>query len=268
MIENLRRQILNVASVEGKLSIVREYLQLIILRIIEERGYSKHIAFVGGTSLRFLYGINRYSEDLDFSLVQPQDYSFDAMLKSIESDLRLYGFSVLLTKKESRIVMNSFIKFHDLLFPLGLSAQKSQILSIKLEIDSNPPGGYQTESTLIQNHFLLNVFHFDKPSLFAGKLHAILCRPYAKGRDLYDLIWFLGQPITPNYTLLSNAYEQTEQDRIDFTPNVLLQKLTSTLEKMDFNKILLDIKPFLINVNEERLIAKDIILNAIQKSLT
>ncbi len=267
MIENLRQQIQSVSSVDMKLSIVREYLQLLILRIIEERGYSKHIAFVGGTLLRILYGLNRYSEDLDFSLVQPQDFSFDNMLKSIEKDLRLYGFSVLLTKKDTHIVMNSFIKFQDVLFPLGLSTQKSQILSIKLEIDSRPPSGYQTESTLIQNHFLLNVFHFDKPSLFAGKLHAILCRPYAKGRDLYDLVWFLGQPITPNYYLLSNAYEQTEHERIDFDASVLSQKLTSKIEGLDFSKILPDITPFLINTNEQRFLAKEVILQAIKQSL-
>jgi predicted nucleotidyltransferase component of viral defense system len=181
-----------------KYNYLREYLQLLILKILDEKGYFRHIAFVGGTALRILYDLNRFSEDLDFCLIDKAHFDFKAMIHVLVKELQQQNFQVEFTAKDNKTVASGFIKFNQLLLSLGVSPHLNQKLSIKIEIDCNPPTGFKTEFTMINKEFLIGIQHYDLPSLFAGKLHAILCRAYTKGRDYYDLIWFLGRKIDPN----------------------------------------------------------------------
>ncbi len=265
MIEVLRQKLALLKTNEEKYSILREYLQLLILRIIEIKGYYKNIAFVGGTSLRLLYDLNRFSEDLDFCLTNGDDYHFAEFLGKIKAELEYYGFSISLTFKDSKTVNNAFIKFNDILYLLGLTNNKSQILSIKLEIDTKPPQGFNTIFTPINKNFLLNIHHYNLPSLFSGKLHAVLCGPYAKGRDYYDLYWFLSSSIEPNIIQLNNAYMQTNNEIVDFTMSLLKEKLSEKINSINFKNLYVDVSPFIIDENELRFLDKEVLLNAVNR---
>ena len=112
---------------------------------------------------------------------------------------------------DQKTVHSAFIRFSGLLYELGLSPHRDEVLAVKIEVDTNPPAGATLATTVVRRHVILQLQHHDRASLFAGKLHAILQRPYTKGRDLYDLLWYLSDPSwpPPNLALLNNALHQT-----------------------------------------------------------
>src|SRR3954469_15115322 len=212
MKEDLRLQLRGVSGpAEGK-NRLREYLQARMLASMQRSGAMIPLAFQGGTALRFLYSIRRYSEDLDFALERPdRGYDFRSYLRAIEADLKREGYRVDVKINDKRTVHNAFVRFPGLLFDLNLSPHANEVFSIKVEVDTNPPAGANLATTVVRRSLTLNLQHHDPSSLFAGKLHAILQRPYPKGRDLYDLIWYASDPTwpSPNLTLLNNALQQT-----------------------------------------------------------
>lgn len=248
-------------SNSDKYNYLREYLQHLVLKIMDEQGFFRNLAFVGGTALRILYDLNRFSEDLDFSLISVDNYDYMKITRVIENELRKSNLNVLIKSKAEKTLAASFVSFSGLLFELGLTKLKEQKISIKFEVDQNPPVGYQTKLSLINKDFLIAINHFDLPSLFASKLHAILCRKYTKGRDFYDLLWYLGKKIEPNYGLLKQAFLQTEKAEISFNKEVLVKMLQSKIEKTDFKLIKDDVAPFLVNANELRYFEKDFFMN-------
>ncbi len=262
----IARRLLSFKTQEEKYAHVREYLQELILALIEKQGAMPMLAFVGGTALRIIYDLPRFSEDLDFSQVS-SDFDFLNLLHFIKKELTLYGFSVNLTRKEVGAVKNGFIKFSNLLHPLGLSPHSSQLLSIKLEMDTNPPAGYALQRTVINKTRLMYIQHFDLPSLFAGKCHAILCRPYAKGRDFFDLLWFIGKKIKPNYLLLTNAYHQTQHKDILFDPSILRKMLIEKIETVTFKDIIADVEPFLPPAESMRYFTQNTFISAVKSGL-
>jgi hypothetical protein len=172
--------------------IVREYLQARVLECLQQQGGFAEWAFVGGTALRFLYSMPRFSEDLDFSLVRAGiDAGFADRMRKIQAVFAREGYRLSIKAKTDKTVQSAFLKFEGLLSELELSPHRSEILSIKVEIDTHPPAGAVTETTLIRRHILLNLCHYDRGSLLAGKVHAVLSRAYIKGRDIYDLMWYL-----------------------------------------------------------------------------
>lgn len=165
------------------------------------------LAFQGGTALRFLYALRRYSEDLDFALERPdRGYDFRSYLQRVQGDLQKEGFGLDIKLNDQRVVHSAFVSFSGLLFDLGLSLHRNEKLSVKVEVDTRPPAGAGLETAIVRRHATLQIQHHDKPSLLAGKLHAILQRPYPKGRDIYDLIWYLSDRSwpPPNLVLLDN----------------------------------------------------------------
>ena len=190
----------------------REYLQARILGALQRAGAMIPLAFHGGTALRFLYTTGRYSEDLDFALERArQNYDFRAYLQAIRREFSTEGYAVELKVNDTKVVHHAFVRFPALLFELGFSAHESEVVAVKLEVDTSPPAGAQLETTVVRRHVPLQLQHHDRASLLAGKLHAVLQRPHLKGRDLYDLFWYLSDPNwpAPNLTLLNNALEQT-----------------------------------------------------------
>lgn len=192
---------------------MREYLQARILALLQTKGAMIPLAFHGGTALRFLYQLPRFSEDLDFALERPErDYDFLGYLEEIKTTLTLEGYPVAIKYNTDKIVNSAFINFPGLLYELSLSPHPSQNFSIKLEIDTQPPKGAGLSTSMIRYRDLfLNLQHHDKASLLAGKVHAILSREYLKGRDIYDLIWYLSDNTwpMPNFLMLNNALSQT-----------------------------------------------------------
>lgn len=206
------------ADPQMRLNTIREQLQRMILAAMHESGAFRNIAFVGGTCLRIVHGLRRYSEDLDFSLIEPDEYDFPAMLDRIKTRLKACGIEHSMKFREAKTVQTAQIGFPSVRRMAGENPMEDAKLTIKLEVDSNPPGGWVTERHIQQSEFgLTALVSYDLPSLFAGKLHALCCRKYTKGRDWYDLIWYLTrQPsVDPNVTMLTQAVAQTEESAWD-----------------------------------------------------
>lgn len=265
MKDALLKKLENLGSREDKYNFTREFLQELILQIIDTKGYFKNLAFVGGTALRMIYDLPRFSEGLDFSLINKKGFKFGALLKTIKKELELNGYSVEETRGKDKVVLNEFIRFKGLLFELGLSPQKGEKLFIRLEIDSTPPEGYKPEVILVNKNFLFKVRCYKPASLFASKLHAVLFRKYEKGRDYYDLLWFLTRGIPINYELLSNAAAQTEKEKRQLDAKITKGLLLAKISKTNFRRMLHDVKPFLEKKEETEYFTKDHFISAIEK---
>jgi hypothetical protein len=238
----------------------REYLQALILQSLQRAGAMVPLAFHGGTALRFLYNSQRYSEDLDFALEgNAQAYDFSTYLQNIRRDLEAQGYSLLLKVSDQKTIQNAFVRFPGLLFDLGLSPHKDEVLAVKVEVDTHPPQGANLETTLVRRHVLLNLQHHDRASLLAGKLHALLQRPYLKGRDLYDLIWYLSAPDwpAPNLTLLNNALAQTTWSGPRLTQETWLETLRTHLKEIPWERAQADVEPFLLSQQESALLSRE-----------
>ena len=253
MKEHLKQLVSETDNVLAGRNLAREVLQADILSSLQRMGAFVAIAFHGGTALRFLYGIPRFSEDLDFSLEgSAAVYNFEKYLKAVQRDLQAAGYQVEISLRVDRVVHSAFVRFPGLPYELKLSPHQNETLSIKLEIDSNPPEGVTLATSLVRRHQLLQFYHHDKASLLAGKLHAILQRSYPKGRDFYDLLWYLSDPDLPepNLTLLNNALAQTDWAGpllvIDNWRAVIMDRL----EEVDWARVLADVRPFLAQPTE------------------
>lgn len=268
MKDYLREKISKIADTNLARCIVREYLQARILESFQESGAFTSWAFVGGTALRFLYNMPRFSEDLDFSLkdVKTED-NFTNILKKAKKDFESENYDVAVKINELKNVKSSFIKFSKLLNELGLSPHISEAISIKIEIDTNPPAGALFETSIIRRHILLNLLHYDKSSLLAGKLHAFLTRKYVKGRDIYDLMWYLAEKRwpEPNLVLLNNALRQTSWLGPKITANNWRNKISEKICSLDWSKVLRDVKPFIEKKIEVDLLTKNNLLDILKK---
>lgn len=250
MIDLIKQRFKPEMDPEEKLNRVREFLQIVVLKIIYDKGFFKNIVFVGGTALRILYDLRRFSEDLDFSLINDKGYVFALINSEIERGFKLYGLDVEIKAKEEKTVHSAFLKFPGLLKDLGLSRLDSQKLSIKFEVDSRPPLGGKIETTLVNKIYFINIAHPDISSLYATKLHACLFRKYAKGRDFYDLVWYLTKKITPNFILLNNAIEQTQGENLGLSEENFKGFLAERIEKVDFKSVRSDVARFLEDKKE------------------
>lgn len=263
MNELLQQTLAKATSDEDKLNKTRGFLQILMLKIMFDRGAFDNLAFVGGTALRILYGLRRYSEDLDFSLIKRQGYNFKTLLRQLAYELKQYNLKVEFTSKETNIVHSSFLKFPGLLNEIGVSKIKEQKIFIKLEIDTNPPKGWHSNLNPVTESFVFAVNTFDLASLYATKLHACFFRRFTKGRDFYDLIWYLGKKIEPNYTLLNNAIKQTEKKDLKIGTDNFHDFLQNKLQKVDFKLIRKDVERFLEDKSELKLLDREIILRMI-----
>lgn len=264
MIEVLAAQIKDLATAEEKVNHLREFLQILILKIIYDQGYFRNLSFVGGTALRILYDLKRFSEDLDFSLTNKKRFIFENFYKSLERQLENYALKAELKSQDRRTVQSIEIKFLGVLYGLGLTAHKSKKLMIKLELDSNPPDGAGTEISLVNKTYIFAITHYDLPSLYATKLHACFFRPYTKGRDFYDLIWYLSKKVSPNYGLLNNAIRQTHGKKEKINKDNFDSFLKKELLRVDFSLVKKDVARFLENKEELKLLDRDLVLSLIK----
>ena len=229
-------------------NVVREYLQARILGAMQRAGAMVVLAFHGGTALRFLYGSQRYSEDLDFALERARErYDLHAYLRAIEVELTAEGYVLSFKVNDRKVVHSAFVRFPGLLYELGLSPHRDEVLAVKIEVDTNPPAGAGLETTVVRRYVTLHLQHHDRASLLAGKLHAILQRPYLKGRDLYDLVWYLSDPDwpPPNLTLLNNALRQTGWTGPPLTEVTWREAVCRQLEGVAWDHVVDDVRPFL-----------------------
>lgn len=248
MKDHLKQLIENVQDANLARCTIREYLQARTLECLQENGAFVNWAFVGGTALRFLYSLPRFSEDLDFSTTAPGvEDDFLTLMGKIKNRFLAEAYSVDIKAKVGKTVKAGFIKFDGLLYEMGLSPHRSEVISIRVEIDTNPPAGAQLETSIIRKHCLLNLQHYDKSSLLAGKLHALLTRKYTKGRDVYDLMWYLSDRTwpKPNILLLHNALKQTAWSGEELTKDTWQEHVASRVEQLHWDTVINDVKPFI-----------------------
>lgn len=244
---------------------IREYLQEYALYTLDRTRIYRQLLFCGGTALRFLFKLKRYSEDLDFSAAEECD--FEEILKVLQREFEAAGYEMSVKYSTRSNVNSAFLKFPGLLNEFGLSGHRTETLSVKLEIDTRPPAGGIPETTPVNRTFMFHIQHFDLASLFAGKVHAVVTRAYTKGRDWYDLVWYLtGFPdLVPNLEMLNNALLQTDPDNDHVTPATWKSMLLEKAEATDLAEAAKDALRFLEVPSEGDLISKETLYKLLQQ---
>ena len=263
----LRRLLEGEADSLRRRSVVREYLQARVLQALQDSGAFAHWAFLGGTALRFLFELPRYSEDLDFSLADPDgDLEFDKHIDRVVRDLNREAYDVVAKTRGGPAVRSAFVRFRGLLYELGLSGHADEVISVRVELDTNPPGGAHTETRVVRRFVLLNLLHYDRASLFSGKLHAILARRYTKGRDLYDLVWYLSDRSwpPPNFEHLNLALTQTGWPGPAIAEHNWKETVAEALGRVDWRRAVDDVAPFLERPQEIELINEKTLLELLR----
>lgn len=242
-------------SSEDEWNVIREIVQELALAALSQAGLFKFAAFQGGTCLRILYGLSRFSEDLDFVLLQEnRNFKWENYAASLAKEFQAFGLDVQIQdrSKVGSSIKTAFIKRDSvgqvLTFQFPRARSQSQTIRIKLEVDSRPPAGAVHETKMINFPYPCAVTVHDLSSLFAGKCHALLCRTYTKGRDYYDLLWYLRKKTPVNLVLLQNALEQTgpwRQTEVRIDQGWLVENLQSVIKKTDFSQAVADVRKFL-----------------------
>jgi len=244
-------------AVDG-VNLMREYLQATVLASMQSAKAFRSLAFHGGTCLRFVYRIARFSEDLDFALERCEDgFAFTDMVARIVRDLTAQGYLVRASVNDKTVVNKAFIGFVGAEYEAGISPHADKVFRIKIEVDTRPPAGATLEVSGVRSfEYGLRLQHHDLPSLFAGKLAAVMTRQYTKGRDLYDLWWYLQDQRSPgpNIEMLDNTLRQTSggagvPDAEEWPLAVL-----SRLAEVDWPAARADVDRFLERPNEAELL--------------
>lgn len=241
-------------------NIVREYLQARILESMQRSGGLAPLAFHGGTALRFLYRTPRYSEDLDFTLLDgASSYYLRDTMTRVARDFRTEAYVVDIGVKDDGTVHAARVTFPGLPAELGLSAHHEEKLVIRVEVDTNPPAGATTEISIVRRFVTLRLQHHDRASLLASKVNAILTRSWVKGRDLYDLVWYLADPEwpSPNLTLLNNALEQFQHPAAPLTETTWRRAVRARLADADPAAVAADVSPFLERAADRELLSRE-----------
>ncbi|MDY4524141.1 MAG: nucleotidyl transferase AbiEii/AbiGii toxin family protein [Treponema sp.] len=253
---------------------LKEVIQEVALCGLSRGGFFTKAAFYGGTALRIFYGLDRFSEDMDFSLIKKdENFSINSYFSYLSEELLSNGFELTVERKEKSLhsdVQSAFIKGGTLVHLLKIVPSDSRILGIsdtelikiKFEIDTNPPdcASYETKYALLPSPYAVQMY--DEPSLFAGKIHAVLCRAWqnrVKGRDFYDYLWYLARGTKVNLKHLQKRLEQT--GKWNETETLSLKKLKEMLcirfSEINFENAKQDVLPFIKNPSKLDLWNKD-----------
>ena len=240
---------------------LREALQQTALLGLARHHFFEHAAFYGGTALRILYGLDRYSEDLDFSLFKPNlDFNFAPFLQGMHQELEGMGFQLnvsLREKNKDTGIWSAFLKANTFALLLSINGKeglkgihRDQKIQIKLEIDVEPPSILPLESKLIKNPIPFYVVTYRTMDLFAGKMHAALCRSWKnriKGRDWYDVIWYIQNDIPVNLDHLREKMLQTKhlQPAEALNEKDLREHLKKRIDQIDWELAKADAVPFI-----------------------
>lgn len=260
---------------------IREIVQEIALLGFWRSGFFEHAAFYGGTALRIFHGLNRFSEDLDFSLTSEQrSLRLDSAFSSVETELAAWGFSFKAEVKssgEQTGIESAFLKGNTRINLLSIGVPDelirhfphNQKITIKLELDTTPP---PLASTEVKTRFLPTPFQvrlYDLPSLFAGKLHALIFRDWksrVKGRDFYDFIWYVSRDVPVNLRHLEARIAQKGTHPIEKLDVTTLQTLlTKRFESVDITAAAEEVRPFLRDPRELVLWSKDLFMGLASK---
>jgi len=232
---------------------IYEVMQQVVLSGLYRGGFFKEAAFYGGTCLRIFHGLRRFSEDMDFSLVEKNpSFSLEKFFPSIIEEARLLGRDVTITKKDKRNfgrVESAFLKDNTDVYNITFQTEKA--LKIKIEVDTNPPLQFNTEQKLLLRPFSFNTRCFTLPDLYAGKMHALVFRQWknrVKGRDWYDFEWYVRNNISLDFDHL--RARALEFNGVDLTKEMFMQKLQERLASTDIDSVKADVAPYVMDRRE------------------
>ena len=248
-------------NLEASEQALREIMQIITLSGLYKAGFFKVAAFYGGTALRLFYGLNRFSEDLDFSLFEKdKDFSLNSYLNHIVDEFGTFGIKIQLKEKKNRSrksnIDSAFLKsdtiWNELIFESAnfqINSGNKPSIKIKIEVDTQPPLGFTTEQRLLLNPYSFYVNCFTIDNLFAGKMHALLFRKWlnrVKGRDWYDLEWYIknGYELNSGHFCI-RANESKDWSKPTITKDELYALFQKKLKEVNMEKVKDDIKRFI-----------------------
>lgn len=253
-----------IRNIQDETNAMKEIIQEIVICGLSRAGFFDEAAFYGGTALRIFYGLDRFSEDLDFALVRPnKNFDLSRYFSYIEKEVEAYGLNLKVMSKEKTKdsnILSAFLKGdtkeHILLFFESNNSIKD--IKIKFEVDINPPVGanYEFRYKLLPSPHKVRLY--DEPSLFAGKIHAILCRNWnmrTKGRDLYDYIFYLSKGKNVNLQLIkeklidSNFISRDDEFNID----ILREMLNKKFREINYSDAKEDVISFIDDIDSLKL---------------
>jgi predicted nucleotidyltransferase component of viral defense system len=253
----------NLKNREDALQALREIMQEIALAGLQRAGFFEKAAFYGGTALRIFYGLDRFSEDLDFSLLeQDADFSLEKYLEAVRIEFEALGMQVSIKEKQKTNQTNiesAFLKSETIWKELVLEHVIPQNglnqvanIKIKIEVDIEPPLGFKTEEKLLVKPFSFYVKCFVIADLFAGKMHALLFRKWGsnvKGRDWYDMEWYIKKGISLNLEhFLLRAKDSGDWKKETISVDEFRELLTAKIDEVDMNRVKADISRFIPDV--------------------
>jgi len=261
---------------------LREILQEIVLLGLYRAGFFDHALFYGGTALRILYGLDRFSEDLDFSLIVPNDeFDLGVYEDAVIEALHSFGFEVTIQLKNTEgTIKSAFLKGNTSQHLLNIEAPEDivktfgqgRLVKIKFEVDTQPPLDFKSEKKilLVPSPFIINTMTV--PSLFAGKMHAILCRNWSsrpKGRDWYDLVWYVSQGYELDVNHLRARLKQScswqEKQEVTISADIdkeyILALLKKRIEDLDVPAAKRDVEVFIADSRVLNIWSKDFFMD-------
>ena len=267
----------NVQTAEEELNAIKEITQEIILYALSKNSFFSHAHFCGGTALRIIHGLNRFSEDLNFTTnVVKTDFQFNDYMDEVLLTLKQYGLDMKV-KKVKKAKDDNFVKARELkedsakwMLSFPSHKQLKKVL-IKLEIDTNPPVGAVEVKANLDFPLLHQVKIGSMETFFSGKLHALLCRSFLKGRDWYDLLWYIKKRSDINYELLKSALFQMGpyqgQDIGEVNRDFVVRELSSKIKALDWKEVRRDVERFLKpeELDTLKLWDEDLFLERVQK---
>ena len=271
-----------IKNTNDEINALKEIIQEIVLSGLSRGEFFDKAAFYGGTALRIFYKLDRFSEDLDFALLTPdKNFDLSKYFTYIEKELKAYGLNLKISSKKKSIdsnITSAFLKGDTLehilkFFPNETEHKYNSLLKdikIKFEVDINPPSGatYEEQYKLLPSPHQIKLY--DKESLLAGKIHAILCRGWknrTKGRDLYDYVFFLTNDTKVNIKLIKNKLIGSKYIESDsnFDINTLKELLINKFNKINYEEVKEDLIPFIKNVDSLNIWNKDFFISITNK---
>ena len=248
-------------SVDDYVRALREIMQEIALLGLWRSKFFEKAAFYGGTALRILYGMDRFSEDLDFSLLKPiPDFDISRYISSLEREIRSFGFEANVSireKKTESTIQSVFLKADTLKHLLIIRTAEEiarqipagQVMKIKIEVDTDPPPGFETENKFLLQPVSFSVRTVVLADLFAGKMHAVLCRQWksrVKGRDWYDLVWYAANHPELHVRHLEQRMIQSGhlKGREHLTKEKFFLLMSKAVNKLDVNQARREVESF------------------------
>ena len=272
----------NPRNIEEVKNAIKEIIQTIVLIGLSRSNFFSKASFYGGTALRIFYGLNRYSEDLDFTLnAADESFSLTPYVQSIINVAKSYGIDLNVEVKSKKIEtpvesafakLNTYQAFISFNIDERLTSRlhKDELIKVKFEVDCNPSLGFNVESKWITEPELASINVLDIESLFSGKLHAILCRNYknrVKGRDFYDFIFYINKKVKPNLNYLKNKLIESnilDKDAV-FTIDILKEMLIQRFNQIDFKQVRDDAQKFVMKNEDLSLYCKELFIDCVNK---